>query len=103
MAWIKFQILDDPKQAELHFSKGLTTRDIKPYRLVNGKVYNLPQHIIDHLNTREVPIYENKKDEEGQIKSVFVRTLSRFSCIPAPGPKTEAGKTETKKETAKSK
>lgn len=54
----------------------------KAYHLAPGKEYDLPLDVVNHLNSLSYPIYEDREDEHGNMRSVKVGTMNRFTCHP---------------------
>jgi len=92
--WTRFNFLEQPHQ-RLDFCFGKTIWNEKrqrkgthmeKYSLMDGESYELPQYIIDHLNSKTVPDPYFEKMQNGMIRSHHNRRRNRFSCNPTPKP-----------------
>ena len=55
--------------------------------LEDGQEYDLPEKVVRHLNHLATPRMEYRTDPAtGQMKSVKVGTVHRFSCHPVSSP-----------------
>ncbi|MBI9073783.1 MAG: hypothetical protein JEZ02_00130 [Desulfatibacillum sp.] len=55
--------------------------------LEDGKEYDLPEKVVRHLNSLSTPRMEYRSDPAtGQMKSVNIGTVHRFSCHPVSTP-----------------
>jgi len=80
---VQFMNLEDPNvPLEFTFMRKNQKTPHK-YKLFSGRTYTLPVDVIDHLNSKAYPIYENKWNaEEQQYNSVQVGMKPRFTCHP---------------------
>jgi hypothetical protein len=55
--------------------------------LEDGKEYDLPEKVVQHLNSLSTPRMEYRSDPAtGQMKSVNIGSVHRFSCHPVSVP-----------------
>jgi len=79
---IKFINNEDP---EMDVTFTYVGADLKPetYRLFPGLEYELPDHIVKHLNSLSYPVYQPVRDPvTGMIRHEQVGSINRFSCHP---------------------
>lgn len=117
---VRFQNLDN-KRVNIPFTKNIARKnekgefvrdkkgnvvfDTERYNLEPGKLYCLPNRIINELSSLSYPIYEDAKDPEtGQTRSIIVGYQPRFALTPhnlnteLPGPDEGRAKASARKE-----
>jgi hypothetical protein len=87
--WVKFLFLEQPGQ-RLDFSYGRTVYEpsnhnnrktvVENFHLQDGEVYELPQYIIEHLNSLMVPDPKKEVMPNGQVRVDTNRKRNRVSC-----------------------
>lgn len=106
----RFQHIEMPG-VDLDFS----FQGIQNYHLVDGQVYDLPQPVVEHLNSLTVPVYKQYTDDE--VRNTYRAEpadpseriqgrRNRFSLIPlsiAPGPPQPMGADDGKQPAAAAK
>ena len=75
---VEFMNLEEPGLLQ-KFTYG-STKNPKTYILMHGGKYKLPRHLINHLNTRETPIWKWLPDGSGQLAKQLVAKKPRFQC-----------------------
>lgn len=94
-SWYKFNYLEQPGQ-KAFMSPGYTPWDLETgkrkkkaeyhrFELQDGEVYELPQWLVEKLNSLEVPEPYTIKKPGGQIQT-GTRQRSRFSLVPVAPP-----------------
>ncbi len=67
---------------EFHYSSG--THPLKQYKLIHGEEYDLPEEVIEHLETRAEFKYAYRKGRDGHPE-MFVESYKYiFQCRNAP-------------------
>ena len=75
---IEFYNIEEPG-VPIRFSYGSTKRPEK-FHLMHGGKYNLRREVINHLESRQLPIYDYQPDGAGQMRKVLTGYKSRFQC-----------------------
>lgn len=57
-----------------------TTNDFKVYSLMHGGKYKLPRRVVQHIESRQTPIWKWKPDGEGGMGKQLVGMKPRFQC-----------------------
>jgi len=75
---IEFYNLEEPGLMN-KFPYG-TTRDYKVYTLMHGGTYTLPRKVIQHLESRQTPIWKYQPDGLGSMVKKLSGWKPRFQC-----------------------
>jgi hypothetical protein len=75
---VEFYNIEEPG-VPLKFAFGPTKRAEK-YTLMHGGKYELPRKVIEHLESRQSPIYDYQPDGAGRMRKVLNGYKSRFQC-----------------------
>ena len=79
MEKIVFRNYRDPGMPlEFHFHS--KTHRLHQYKLFHGKEYTLPVEVIEHLETRAVPIYGYRRGPDGHPEMFISSYKHQFSC-----------------------
>ena len=82
MRRIKFINNEDPEM-DVTFTYVGADQKSETYRLFPGLEYELPDHIVKHLNSLSYPVYQPVRDPvTGMIRHEQVGSINRFSCLP---------------------
>lgn len=82
--WLKEKItfeffnLEEPG-VPLKFSHGPTNKTEK-YTMLHGGKYTYPREVIQHLESKQTPIWGYKPNGRGQVKKNLEGYKSRFQC-----------------------
>lgn len=79
MEKIMFRNDRDPGFA-LEFHYHSATHPLHHYKLFHGKEYTLPIEIVDHLESRAVPIYGYRRGPDGHPEMFISSYKHQFSC-----------------------
>ncbi len=101
--WVKFNYIEQPGQTvDFTFGKtvwnkstGYIGTEHENYHMIDGKIYELPKYIIDHLNSLTVPDPRMEKMPNGEIRVSTDRVRNRFGCSMANEPR-EADKVDAR-------
>lgn len=91
--WIKFNYLEQEGQ-EVQFTFGKTVEKpggkrknvYEEYKMKDGGVYKIPQYIIDHLNSKEVPDPKLYRMANGSLRADVNRKKNRFALVNCQPP-----------------
>ena len=75
---VEFMNLEEPGLLQ-KFCYG-STKNPKTYILFHGGKYKLPRHLVNHINTREVPNWKWVPDGTGTLNKQMVSKTPRFQC-----------------------
>lgn len=64
----------------LEFHYHSKTHRLHHYKLFHGKEYTLPVEVIEHLETRAIPIYAYRKSPDGHPEMYVNGWRHQFSC-----------------------
>ncbi len=78
MITFEFYNLEEPG-VPLPFSHGPTT-NTKRYTLIHGGKYTYPRSLIQHLESRQTPIWGYKPNGDGKMEKTLKGYKSRFQC-----------------------
>lgn len=76
--YIEFMNLEEPGMM-LNFSFGPADK-MKKYKLFHGGKYHLPRKVVQHIESRQVPIYKYRPDGEGGMRKELTSYKPRFQC-----------------------
>jgi len=76
--YIEFYNLEEPG-VPLKFAFGSSKRP-KTYTLIHGGKYHLPREVVNHIESRETPLYGYKPDGTGRQIRDLKGKKSRFQC-----------------------
>jgi len=79
METIVFRNDRDPGQP-LEFHYHSKTHYMKNYKLLHGHTYTLPVEIVEHLETRAIPIYGYRKGLDGHPEMFVNGYKHQFTC-----------------------
>lgn len=75
---VEFYNIEEPGHP-ITFSYGQAKR-AKKYTLLHGGKYELPKEIINHLESRQTPMYDYRPNGTGKMVKMLTGYKSRFQC-----------------------
>jgi hypothetical protein len=75
---VEFMNLEEPG-VPLKFTYG-TTQKKETYTLLHGGKYTLPRAVVQHIESRQTPIWKYRPDGSGSMKKNLESYKSRFQC-----------------------
>jgi len=75
---VEFYNLEEPGMI-LKFPYG-TTKNFKNYTLLHGGKYKLSRKVVNHIESRQTPIYKWQPDGTGQMTKKLTGMKPRFQC-----------------------
>lgn len=78
LEYVEFYNIEEPGHP-ITFSYGPAKRT-KKYTLLHGGKYELPKEIINHLESRQTPMYDYRPDGNGRMTKYLKGYQSRFQC-----------------------
>lgn len=56
------------------------TKNFKNYTLLHGGRYKLPRRVVQHIESRQTPLWKYKPNGEGQMEKQLAGYKPRFQC-----------------------
>jgi len=75
---IEFNNIEEPGVPQ-KFVYG-TTKNAKTYTLLHGGKYTLPRRVVEHIESRQTPIWSYRPDGTGSMRKELTGHKSRFQC-----------------------
>ena len=67
---------------DFHYASG--THPLKIYKLLHGKEYDLPEEVIEHLESCNEPVYAYRKGDDGHPQMFIESRKYIFQCRTPP-------------------
>jgi hypothetical protein len=75
---IEFYNMEEPGMTN-KFPYG-TTKNFKVYTLFHGGRYKLPRKVVQHIESRQTPMWKWQPDGSGQMTKKMIGMKPRFQC-----------------------